>query len=150
MATFNYYKNVRENIIYPTMKRGSNWVYVLVDFAKQNMIATDVIKLFPVKNHWIIKSGYHRVVVAASGNITADIGITAGGQEIDAAFDPVADATTWGPFSVVLDNAPVACTVDTYVYLENLDNTAISGTSEFLFEIVIPPTDADSLTMGWT
>lgn len=149
MATYNYYKENRDMITYPTMKRGSNWIRVVVDFAKQNMAANDVLKLFPVKNHWIIKSGTHKVIVASDGNATGDLGITSGGQELDAGFDQQADATTWGPLSVVLDNAPVACTADTYVYFENLAAACVTGSFEFLFEIVISPTDADSLTMGW-
>jgi hypothetical protein len=117
-----------------------------VDFADQNMQANDVLRLFKIKNHWIIKSHLGRRITASDGNATADIGTTSGGQEIDAAFDQQAGATTWAQGSVGLDDAPVAVTADGHVFFENLTAACLSGQSEFLFEIVIPHTEVGSET----
>jgi len=148
MATYNYYKEHTDMIKFPTLRPGSNWVYVEVDFAKQNMQANDVLKLFKIKNHWIIKVNFGRRITASDGNATADIGPdSAGGyNDIDSAFDQQAGATTWAICSAATDNAPLAVTADGYVYFENLAAACVSGRSEFLFEIVIPHTEVGSET----
>jgi hypothetical protein len=148
MATYNYYKDYPENIHLPNFKPGANWIYVLVDFADQNMQANDVLRVFKVKNHWIVKSSMGRRITASDGNATSDWGTTSGGQQIDNGFDQQAGATTWAVPSVSLDNAPVAITADGYIFFENLTAACTSGQSEFLFEIVVPPTDMDTLTMS--
>jgi hypothetical protein len=148
MATYDYYKEHMDKIQYPTMKPGANWVWVEVDFSHQNMQANDVLRLFKVKNHWIMKSCYGRRITASDGNATSDIGTTSGGQELDAGFDQQAGATTWAMGSVGADDAPVAITADGYIFFENLTAACTSGRSEFLFEIIVPHTDMDTLTMS--
>jgi hypothetical protein len=146
MATYDYYKEHMDMIKFPTLKPGSNWVHVEVDFSKQNMQANDVLRLFKIKDHWIMKTNLGRRITASDGNATSDIGTSSGGQEIDAAFDQQAGATTWALGSVGLDDAPVAVTADGYVFFENLTAACTSGRSEFLFEIVIPHTEVGSET----
>ena len=153
MATYNYYKEHKDQFVVPNMITGSNWIYVKIDFALQPMSANDVLQLFPIKNHWIIKYSAGRMIVATDGNATSDLGVTAGGQTIDAAFDQQsgidgAGSTAWGPSSAAVDNAPLAITTDAYVFFENLTAACTSGSSEFLFEIIVPHTDMDSLTMS--
>lgn len=148
MATYDYYKEHMDMITFPTLRPGDNWVHVEVDFSKQNMLANDVLKLFKIKNHWIIKCNFGRRITASDGDATADIGPdSAGGyNNIDSAFDQQAGATTWAIGSVGLDDAPEMVTADGYVYFENLTNTCTSGRSEFLFEIIIPHTEVGSET----
>lgn len=146
MATYNYYKEHMDMIKFPTLRPGSNWVHVEVDFSKQNMNASDVLKLFKIKNHWIMKSHFGRRITASDGDATSDIGTSSGGQQIDNGFDQQVGATTWAVGSVSIDNAPVAITADGYIYFENLTNICVSGRSEFLFEIIIPHTEVGSET----
>ncbi len=146
MATYNYYKEHMDMIKFPTLRPGANWVYVEVDFAKQPMNASDVLKLFKIKNHWIIKGNFGRRIVATDGDATSDLGVSSGGQEIDNGFDQQAGGTTWAQGSVSLDNAPEMVTADGYVYFENLTNICTSGRAEFLFEIIIPHTEVGSET----
>ena len=150
MSTYDYYREHQSPSNAPK-GNGTFWLYAKVDFAKQNMVAADVLKLFKVKDKWLLLKGITRTLVASDGNATCDIGTTSGGQQLDVAADQYA-AGDWVTMSVLTATgaaAPIALTADGYIYLENLEATCTSGIFEVAIEVYAGPFDAegtDSLT----
>ena len=89
MSTYDYYREHQSPSNAPK-GNGTFWLYAKIDFAKQNMAAADVLKLFKVKDKWLLLRGFTRTLVATDGDATADIGTTSGGQQLDVAQDPYA------------------------------------------------------------
>ena len=103
MSTFNYYREHQSGGNAPKAN-GTFWLYAKIDFAKQNMDAADVLKLFKIDNYWVILRGMTRTVTASDGDATADIGTSSGGQELDIAQDPYA-AGDWVVMSEIDNHA---------------------------------------------
>ena len=148
MSTYDYYREHQSPSNAPK-GNGTFWLYAKVDFAKQNMAAADVLKLFKIKDKWLLLRGFTRTLVASDGDATCDIGTTSGGQELDAAADQYA-AGDWVTMSVLTGtSAAIAVTADGYIFLEDLEATCTSGIFEVMIEVYAGPDDAegtDSLT----
>jgi len=144
MSTYKYYQEHQSPKNAPK-GNGTFWLYAKVDFAKQNMAAADVLKLFIIKDKWLLLKGITRTLVASDGDATCDIGTTSGGQELDAAADQYA-AGDWVTMSVLTTTgtpAPIAVTADGFIYLENLEATCTSGIFEVAIEVYAGPEDAE-------
>ena len=146
MASYDYYKRRDTGSIIPSLKPGSNWFFIKVQPALQNMVAADTLKLFKTKNHWVFLNGFYRVATATTGAASADIGTTGTGQEYTAALPSDSGSDTWVRFTAGDDDAPVAIIADGYVYYENLDASVTDGVIDLLFEFMIPHTSVGSMT----
>ena len=146
MASYDYYKRRDTGTEIPSLKPGSNWFFIRVKPDLQPMNIADTLKLFKIKNHWVIKSGFTRISTATTAAALADIGTTAGGNEIDTNLDIDSASDPWVKFDSVNDNAPLAVTSDGYVYFECLSAAITDGVIDLLFEIWVPPTSVGSMT----
>jgi len=148
MSTYNYYREHQSPSNAPC-GNSDFWLYAKVDFSKQNMAADDVLRLFKIKDKWLLLKGFTRTLVASDGDATCDIGTTSGGQELDAAADQYA-AGDWVTMSALTGTAAaIATTADGYIFLENLEATCTSGIFEVMIQVYAGPDDAegtDSLT----
>jgi hypothetical protein len=145
---YDYYKRKDTGSMIPSLKPGSNWFYIVVKPGLQNLTASDSLKLFKTKNHWVFLNGFYRVAAGTTGAASADIGTTAAGQEYTAAIpidqDGITDA--WVRFTAGDDNAPVAIIADGYVFFECLEASVTDGEIDLLFEFMIPNTEVGSMT----
>ena len=146
MATYEYYKRKDTGSYIPAMKPGSNWVFIRVQPALQPMAISDVLKIFPVKNHWIIKNGFTRISTPTTAAALGDIGTTSGGNELDTNLDLDNAADTWIRFDSGDDDAPVAITADGYLYFECLSAAIYDGVIDIYFEVIVPHPHATDLT----
>lgn len=146
MASYDYYKRRDTGGTIPSLVPGSNWFFVRVQPALQNMSIADTLKLFKTKNHWIIKDGFSRILTPTTGAATADIGISGTGQEFTAGLDLDSASDTWVRFTAGDDDAPVAITADGYVYFECLGAAITDGIIDLMFEVVIPHNSVGSMT----
>jgi hypothetical protein len=144
MANFDYYKLFQGR--YPTLKPGSNWVYIVIDPSKvqglrangqTGMVAADNLLVLKTYANTMLKCGFWRVTTVTDGDSTADLGTAAGGQQAHAGMDINAAVTNWARLTTPDDAAPVTLT-DGYLYWECLGNTITSGQVELLLEIVVP------------
>jgi hypothetical protein len=144
MANYNYYRDFQSGLNAPKAN-GTFWLYAKIDFAKQNMVAADNLKLFKIKDKWLLLRGFTRTLVASDGNATADIGTAAGGQQLDVAQDPFA-AGDWITMSVLTGtSAAIALTADGYIYYECLEATVTSGITEVMIEVYAGLDDAEGV-----
>jgi len=147
-SVYDYYREHQSPSNAPK-GNGTFWLYAKIDFSKQNMAAADNLKLFKVKDKWLLLRGFTRTLVASDGDATADIGTAAGGQQLDVAQDPYA-AGDWVTMSVLTGTAAaINITADGYIYYECLEATVTSGITEVMIEVYAGPADAegtDSLT----
>jgi hypothetical protein len=144
MSTFNYYREFQSGMNAPKAN-GAFWLYAKVDFAKQNMAAADVLKLFKIKDKWLLLRGFTRTLVASDGDATCDIGTTSGGQELDQAADQFA-AGDWVTMSALTGTAAaIAITADGYIFLEDLEATCTSGIFEVMIEVYAGLDDAEGV-----
>jgi hypothetical protein len=114
MSTYNYYREHQSPHNAPK-GNGTFWLYAKIDFAKQNMVADDVLRIFKTKDKWLLTRGFTRTLVASDGNSTADIGITSGGQELDVAQDPQV-AGDWLEMSSLATTTEEALVADGFIF----------------------------------
>ena len=81
-SVYDYYREHQSPSNAPK-GNGTFWLYAKIDFSKQNMAAADNLKLFKVKDKWLLLRGFTRTLVASDGDATADIGTAAVGQQLD-------------------------------------------------------------------
>jgi hypothetical protein len=144
MATYEYYKRQQGGI--PTVKPGSNWFFIRVDFSLEPGEINDIYKLCEVKNHWIVKSGFFRATTdTGTANATWSTGTSSAGVELDDAADCSTTTDTWYRFDTVDDDGPVPITADGYLW--GIVNTAAAytGIVDLMIEIVVAPGDEDSV-----
>ena len=141
MTTYNYYREHQSPMNAPK-GNGTFWLYAKLDFAKQNFTTGDNLKIFKVKDKWILLRGFTRTLVASNGDSTADIGTQAGGQELDVAQDPYA-AGDWVIMATLLSGGEIALTGDGYIYYECLEADMSSGITEVIIEVYAGPEDAE-------
>ena len=142
MATIDYHKLQQGSI---THKPGSNWWFLRVDWALQNAAISDVFRLAEIKNHWIIKNGFSRATVDTNAGATLDLEIVAGGNELDAAFDPDPSDDIWVRWDTIDDDAPYMVEADGYINL-TINTAALSyGVTDFLAEVIIPMWNVDAV-----
>ena len=148
MASYDYYKRKDTGSHIPSLKPGSNWFFIKVQPALQNMVAADTLKLFKTKNHWVFLNGFYRVATGTTGAASADIGTTGTGEEYTAAIPVDQDGITdqWVRFTAADDNAPLAIIADGYVYFECLEASITDGEIDLLFEFMIPYDSVGSMT----
>lgn len=147
MATHDYFRLNQGS--YPSVKPGSNWFHVRVDgrqFEKKfnaTIASGDILRLFKVKNHWIIKNGFTRVSTAAAAAATGDLEVAVA-NELDnaAALNNAAD--TWIRTDGSDDDAPLAITADGYVLLTvNAQAFDINAVFDVMLEIIVSPWDVN-------
>lgn len=146
MASYDYYKRKDTGSFIPSMKPGSNWVFVRVQPALQPMAVADTLKLLKVKNHWVFLNGFSRITTPTTAAATADIGTTGVGQQYTAALDLDSASDTWVRFTAGDDDAPIAITADGYIYFECLDAGISDGVIDLYFEFMIPHTNVGDVT----
>ena len=153
MASYDYYKRKDTGSVIPSLKPGSNWFFIKVQPALQNMEAADTLKLFKTKKHWVFLNGFYRVATGTTGAASADIGITGTGQGVAAAIPIDQDGITdqWvrmdnGGNTAADDDAPLALTEDGYFYFECLEASITDGEIDLLFEFMIPYDSVGSMT----
>jgi len=146
MASYDYYKRKDTGSVIPSLVPGSNWFFIRVQPALQNMSTADTLKLFKTKNHWVFKNGFYRVSTATSGAASADIGVSGTGQEYTAALPTDSGSDTWVRFTAADDDAPLPVEADGYVYFECLDAAVTDGVVDLLFEFFIPHDSVGSIT----
>lgn len=138
MATYDYFRQPG----IPAPHPGENWWWIRLDFTIQNMQTSDVCRIAKLKNHWIIKNTFTRMTIPTTAAATADLGVTSGGQELDAAV--ALDGTdTWVRGDAVDDDGPLAITADGYIYFECLTAAIYDGIFDYLVEVIMCHTDAE-------
>ena len=156
MAIYDYYREHQSPSQAPNF--GTFWLYAKVDFAKQNMGINDDLRLFKVKDKWVLRNGYTRCLVASGVANTIDLGTAQNGTELDAAAN-ANSAGDWLQMDtlgiVVVDDTvdvnvtQIPITADGYIWLDNNTAAASSGIFEVMLEVMVGPNDAegtDSLT----
>lgn len=141
MAEYELYKTQQA---LGSVKPGSCWFHIRIDFAKQNFAQNDTAKILEVKNHWVLKSGFTRVSTATDGASTLDIGTSSGGNQLDDAVDIDSTTDTWLRMDTLDDDGPIALTADGYIYIKVLDAAVSSGVVDIMLEIIIPVWDAET------
>jgi hypothetical protein len=117
-------------------------LYAKIDYQKQNMAANDVLRLFQVRDKWLLLRGFIRCTTATGTAGTADLGTTSGGQELDAGFNHNS-AGDWIIMDTLKSAGEIALTADGYIFWENLTNTQSSGIVEVAIEVYAGPDDAE-------
>jgi hypothetical protein len=140
MATYDYFK-LQQGAI-PSIKPGSNWFWIRVDFTKQPCAAADVLRLCEIKSGSILKCGFTRVTSPTAGAATMDIETTAGGNQIDAAVAINSATDTWLRTDTLDDDGPIVITSDSYIFATINTAACNSGIVDILLEVVIAG-DAD-------
>jgi hypothetical protein len=145
MATYNYYREYQSPSNSP--KFPTFWLYAKVDFSKQNVVANDVLRLFKVKDKWLLLRGFMRCLTASGAANTLDLGTSSGGQQLDAGFN-ANSAGDWIIMDTLKGSGEIALTADGYIFLENLSASATAGITEIAIEVFAGPEDQeeDSLT----
>jgi len=144
MATHQY--NKLQQGSYPSIKPGSNWVWIRVDFALQPGAATDTYNLYEVKNHWVVKNGFYRVTTDGGvAGATFDVQTNVGANDMTAAIDLDRGDDVMTRFTAVDDDAPVPIVTAGLITGTLNTQAAGSGIIDLFFEIVVPHTDVDSV-----
>jgi len=146
MASYDYYKRKDTGSVIPSLVPGSNWFFIRIQPALQNMSIADTLKLFKVKNHWVILNGLTRITTATTAGALGDIGTTAGGKELDEDLDLDSTSDTWIRMDTVDDDGPVPIEADGYIYFECLTAAITDGVIDLLIEIFVPHTEVGSMT----
>jgi len=146
MASYDYYKRKDTGSVIPSLKPGENWFFIRIQPALQPMAVADTLKLFKVKNHWVIKNGLTRITTPTTAAALGDIGTTAGGNELDTNLDLDSASDTWVRMDTVDDDGPVPIQSDDYIYFECLSAAITDGVIDLLIEIFIPHDSVGSMT----
>jgi hypothetical protein len=146
MASYDFYKSKSTGSVIPSLKPGSNWFFVKMDFTVWNMATADTLKLFKTKNHWVVLNGLYRVATASTDATSFDIGTTAGAKDLSVEIPVDSVSDTWVRFDAGDDDAPVFLDADGYIYAECLDADITTGVTDLLFEFMIPNTSVGSMT----
>jgi len=140
MSVYDYYKEHQSPS--PSPKPGTFWMYARVDFSKQNMGINDDIRLFQVRDKWMLLRGFSRCVSASGVANTLDIGTAQNGTELDTAFN-ANSAGDWTIMDTLKSGGEIALTSDGYIWLDNNTAAASSGVCDFLIEVLASPYDAE-------
>lgn len=142
MATYNYYKEHQSPS--PAPRPGTFWLYCQIDFSKQNMAASDVLRIFQVRDKWMLLRGFTRCLTASGAAGTVDIGTTSGGRELDTSVN-ANSAGDWLIMDTLKSAGEIALTADGYIYaeLEAGSNAQTSGKLEVVIEVMAAPGDAE-------
>ena len=146
MASYDYYKRKDTDSVIPSLVPGSNWFFIRIQPALQNMSTGDTLKLFKIKNHWVILNGLTRITTATTAGALGDIGTSSGGNELDTNLDLDSTSDTWVEMDTVTCDAPVPIEADGYIYFECLTAAITDGVIDLLIEIFVPHTEVDSMT----
>lgn len=140
MATYDYYKEHQSPSNAPRF--GTFWLYTKIDFSKQNCAQNDDLKIFQVRDKWLLLRGYTRCLTASTNAWDADIGTAAGGTELDenTGGDSAGD---WTAMTTLAGGAEIALTADGYIYLRVTDAAASDGVFEVAIEVFAGPEDAE-------
>jgi hypothetical protein len=104
MATYSFYKIQATPSANPVTGK-SVLMRADLDFAKQNVLSTDVMRAIRLKDHWVIKNAWYRVHTAhAAGTKTVDIGTADNGTEIASNID-MTTAGDWVQGKIGKDSA---------------------------------------------
>jgi hypothetical protein len=147
MATYDYYREHQSPMNAPC-GNSAFWLYAKVDYGKQNMGINDDLKLFKVKDKWLLLRGFCRNLVASGVASTIDLGTAQNGTELDAAFN-TNSASDWTIMDTLKGGGEIALTADGYIWADNNVAAATSGEFEVMIEVYAGPYDAegtDSLT----
>ena len=146
MASYDYYKRKDTGSAIPSLVPGDNWFFIRIQPALQNMSTGDTLKLFKVKNHWVMRQGFTRITTATTAGALADIGTSAGGNELDTNLDIDSTSDTWIKMDTVTDDSPVPIEADGYIYFECLIADITDGVIDLMMEIFVPHTSVGSMT----
>ena len=147
MATHNYYRDYQGTRNAP-VGNGTFWLYSKLDFAKQNCEIDDAVKIFKVKDKWIMLRGFYRCLTASGVSNTIDLGTAEAGTELAATLN-ANSAGDWAAMSTLAAAAEIALTADGYIWADNNTAAATSGKFEVIIEMYAGPEDGegtDSLT----
>ena len=147
MAIYDYYREHQSPMNAPK-GNGTFWLYAKVDYAKQNMGINGDLRLFKVKDKWLLLRGFCRNLVESGVASTVDIGTAQNGTELDAAFD-TNSASDWTIMDTLKGGGEISLTADGYIWVDNNVAAATSGQFEVCIEVYAGPDDAegtDSLT----
>lgn len=153
MANFNYFEYSASPSMSPTLSEpfflfanvkwngGVDGFHQTADGGPMNtsLSAADVLRVAPLKDHWIIKNAWYRVRTTFSGTMTVDIGVD-GGSEIANDLDVTA-AGDWiqgtiGKDSNGTDGAHKIMGADGYLTVLLNNAPPADGYIEILAEVV--------------
>lgn len=146
MPTYDFFKLQATPSANPTTQR-SVLMRADLNFQKQNVLSTDVLRALPLKDHWVIKNAWYRVHTAhASGTHTLDIGTADNGTQIASNVD-MTSAGDWvqgtiGKDSAGTGGAHVVMGSDGYIYVSP-DHNLTSGKLQVMIEVVAMPGSED-------
>ena len=135
MATHQY--NRLQQGSYPSIKPGSNWVWVRVDFALQPGAINDTYNLYEVKNRVTTDGGVATATFDVQTNVAAN--------DMTAAIDLDRGDDVMTRFTAVDDDAPIP--IVTSGLITGTLNTAAAGSGiiDLFFEIIVPHTNVDDV-----
>ena len=140
MAIYDYYKEHQSPSNSP--KFGHFWLYAKVDFSKQNMGINDDLRLFQVRDKWVLCQGLWRCLVASGVANTIDVGTSQNGTELTAA-ENANSANDWTAMDTLKNYTPIALTADGYIWLDNNTAAASAGIFEVAILCFAGPDDAE-------
>lgn len=145
MASTHQYNKLQQGG-YPSIKPGSNWVWVRVDFQLQPGGIGDTYNLYEVKNHWIVKNGFYRVTTDGGvATATFDVQTNVGANDMTAAIDLDRGDDVMTRFTAVDDDAPIPIVADGLITGTLNTAAASTGITDLFFEIIVPHTNVDDV-----
>jgi hypothetical protein len=141
MADYDYYKEHQSPSPMPQAGKAV-WMYCKIDFSKQNVTTSDNLKIFQVRDKWLLTRGFIRCTTATAGATTLDFGTASGGIELDTAF-AANSAGDWLIMDTLKSAGEIALTADGYIWVDIDGANAASGVIEVLIEVVVGPDDGE-------
>ena len=141
MTTYNYYREHQSPMNAPK-GNGTFWLYAKVDLAKQNLSTNDDLKVFKVKDKWLLLRGFWRCVTASGVSNTIDIGTASAGTQLDTAAN-ANSAGDWIIMDTLKSGGEISLSADGYIWAENNIAAATSGIFEIMIEVYAGPEDAE-------
>ncbi len=120
---------------------GEFYIYSKIDFSKTPMSAVgDDFKLSAIKDGWLIKDSYFRMLTASTSAGTVDVGTAQNGTELDTAIDVDGANTAWAAMTPT-NASPVEVTADGFIWLDCNTAAIEDGILELMFCIMAAPGD---------
>jgi hypothetical protein len=139
---FDWYPNARME----APRTGSFWGFARVNlnqWYRQRLEvgdAADDFRVMKMRDKWVVRDSYYRVVEACSATVTLNIGTSEAGTEIAAAVDGTA-TSNWTQGTIDPNDNTSSNTADGYIWLMIDTAETTQGIVEIAVEFVAGPDD---------
>ena len=129
---------------------GSFWLFAKLDVSKWYteqasstvMAAGDDFRILKVRDKWVIRDSYWRIISAFDATTSIDIGTAVGGNQILSAQTTVT-ASDWAQGAIDSDDNTAPLTADGYIWVELNTATPTTGIIEVMIEMVAGPDETE-------